>query len=472
MASNIVNLEGTVVRGESGTKYTLTKKLAQGAQGVVYEESSGNFVVKFYFEGFAADCVMDQLRFVRNTQLPKNFVTVEDLFAKPYTGYVMRRVDDHLPLNTYLIPPANEAFHIWYNRGKGFLQRLFLGRLIATAFGELERKNLSYCDISGNNILVSATGTSVQMIDVDNIYVAGRGKPAVLGTPRYIAPEVVNGLRNPDILSDNYSLAVILYELLRVGHPYISDEVADGSPEDEARALTGECEYVTPKTSTRMLPEDVVFTDRLKELFKRCFADGKVDRLKRPPAREFEFALIEASNKVIKCPHCGAWHYPRKTGKIYEPCPWCDRESKPKARLQFYDLFFEGDDYMAAALNPKSNRTSVNSYVIKEGFKNRIPRFYVVGDKDYSAKDSLSEKSFTIFNREGKSILLNDGLDMPIRLRHYEGSNFMLIEKGKHVELRNGDQIFFEVADDKPAMIVGVGSQSYGLIRVAMYIEG
>lgn len=470
MASNIVNLEGTVVQGESGTKYTLTKKLAQGAQGVVYEESSGNFVVKFYFEGFAADCVMEQLRFVRNAQLPKNFVTVEDLLKKPYAGYVMRRVDDHLPLNTYLIPPANEAFHTWYNRGKGFLQRLFLGRLIATAFGELERKNLSYCDISGNNILVNSTGTSVRMIDVDNIYVAGRGNPAVLGTPRYIAPEVVKGLRNPDILSDNYSLGVILYELLRVGHPYISDEVADGSPEDEARALAGESEYVTPETSTRMLPEDVVFTDRLKRLFKRCFADGKVDRLKRPSAREFEFALIEASYKVIKCPHCGAWHYPRKTGNVYEPCPWCDGESKPKARLQFYDIFFEGNDYMAAALDPKSKR-SVNSYVIKEMFKNRIPRFYVVGDKDYSAKDCLSENCFTIFNKEGKNTLLNDGLDMPIRLMHYKGSNFTLVEKGKEEKLRNGDQIFFEVADDRPAMVVSVGGQSYGLIRMAMYIE-
>lgn len=471
MASNIVNLEGTVVRGESGTKYTLTKKLAQGAQGVVYEESSGNFVVKFYFEGFAADCVMDQLRFVRNTQLPKNFVTVEDLFAKPYTGYVMRRVDDHLPLNTYLIPPANEAFHIWYNRGKGFLQRLFLGRLIATAFGELERKNLSYCDISGKNILVSPKGVSVQMIDVDNIYVAGKGKPSVLGTPRYIAPEIIKGLRTPDILSDNYSLAVILYELLRVGHPYISDEVADGTPEDEARALAGECDYVTPETSTRMLPEEVVFTERLKDLFRRCFADGKIDRLKRPSAREFEFALIEASNKVIKCPSCGAWHYPRKSGKVYDPCPWCDGESKPKARLQFYDMFFEGGDYQEAAKNPDAERKPVNSYIIKDNFKNRVPRFYIVGDKDYSAKDCLSEKSFTVFSKDGACVLMNDGLDMPIKIRHYGSKNFSNLEKGKVMALKNGDQIFFEVSDEKPAMVVGVGNRSYGLIRMAMYME-
>lgn len=30
------------------------------------------------------------------------------------------------------------------------------------------------------------------MIDVDNIYTAGKGKSAILGTPRYIAPEVIS----------------------------------------------------------------------------------------------------------------------------------------------------------------------------------------------------------------------------------------------------------------------------------------
>lgn len=206
------------------------------------------------------------------------------------------------------------------------------------------------------------------MIDVDNIYVAGKGNAAILGTPRYIAPEVIGRQKNPDVLSDNYSLAVILFELLRVGHPYISDEILDGSPEDEEAALAGKYDYVTDENSTNMLPADIVLTDKLKKLFRRCFVDGKRNRMARPSAQEFEFALLEASNKVIKCPSCGAWHYPRKTGRIYDGCPWCDAPSKPEARLNFYDILCEGEDYKnGKPIDGSTQGKLVNTYILREG---------------------------------------------------------------------------------------------------------
>ena len=237
---------------------------------------------------------------------------------------------------------------------------------------------------------------SIKMIDVDNIYVAGKGTAAVLGTPRYIAPEVVSRQKNPDVLSDNYSLAVILFELLRVGHPYISDDILDGTPEDEEAALAGKYDYVTDDNSTNMLPADIVLTDKLRSLFQRCFVDGKRNRMMRPSAREFEFALLEASNKVIKCPSCGAWHFPRKTGRVYDGCPWCDSISKPKARLNFYDVLSEGDDYRRGkTIDGSPQGKLVNSYILREG-KNQIKSLYVLRYDDPSKATRAADNYLSI----------------------------------------------------------------------------
>ena len=275
MKKEINNLSGEIVTTVTGVKYKLGKVLGCGSQGVVYEEDSGSKVVKLYYPvntNASRECVIDRLLFIKNTPLPSNFVRIIDVFDFPYVGYVMEKIVDYKSLNSYLIPNKSISFSEWYNGGRGFRTRLLIGYVIAKTFSELESKNLSYCDISGNNILVKIeSGLSVKMIDVDNIYIAGKSEASVLGTPRYIAPEVASGEKNPDVLSDNYSLAVILYELLRVGHPYISDVILEGTPEDEENALAGKSEYVTDENSTYMLPADVVLTSKLKTLFKQCF---------------------------------------------------------------------------------------------------------------------------------------------------------------------------------------------------------
>lgn len=302
MIIRMPNLCGKTVTGERGGKYHLTELKGQGAQGVVYAEQTGKYMVKLYYPGDKANRdreLIKKLRFVMEVEKPKNFVVLYELITTPYIGYAMERLEGYTSLNTFLIPDPKVPFPNWYNSDRGFRQRITIGYIIAKAFGKIADRNLSYCDISGNNIFVklSRSGPIVKMIDIDNLYIAGRGNSSVLGTPRYIAPEVIRGDFPPNVLSDNYSLAVLLFELLRIGHPYISDDVLEGTPEDEERAYSGEGEYVTEANSTNMLPEETAFTDKLSKLFARCFVDGKKDRLSRPSPREFEFALMEASNK-------------------------------------------------------------------------------------------------------------------------------------------------------------------------------
>lgn len=474
------NLTGETIITVDGKKYKLGKLAGYGAQGVVYEDASEKKMIKLYYPSgsdIVEEDIIERLRFIRDVKMPKNFVDILDIVDRPYTGYVMDKVEDHKPLNAYLIQDKNMSFSEWYNQGFGLRERIFIGYIIAKAFGELERSNLSYCDISGNNILVrTSKGASIKMIDVDNIYVAGKGTAAVLGTPRYIAPEVISRQKNPDVLSDNYSLAVLLFELLRVGHPYISDDILDGTPEDEEAALAGKYEYVNDENSTNMLPADIVFTDKLKQLFERCFVNGKKNRIERPSAKEFEYALLEASNKVIKCPSCGAWHYPRKSGKVYEGCPWCDAVSKPKARLNFYDVLTEGKNYRTGKIADGSRQGKlVNTYILREKALNRIKSLYVLRYDDPS-KDNLSEENFvTIANdEEGYKVYNEFGKDGLVVYQNSTREYIKVKNKVKNKEdcvlLQNGDCIYFEI-NKEDAVTIDVAGKAYSFIRMARFLE-
>ena len=291
-----------------------------------------------------------------------------------------------------------------------------------------------------------------------------------MGTPRYIAPEVISRQKNPDVLSDNYSLAVILFELLRAGHPYISDEILDGTPEDEENALAGNAEYVTDENSTNMLPADVVFTDKLKDLFKRCFVDGKKNRLSRPSATEFEYALLEASNKLIKCPSCGAWHYPKKSGKTYEGCPWCDSESRPTAMLNFYDVLFDGPDYKTASVvGDKKSGKLVNSYVLKRNRKNFIKSLYVLRYDDL-AKDKLSAENYiTIACNEKGFHVYNEFSRSGIVVKRYGTRKYEKVDNNKALLLSSGDEIYFEIKNG--SVSIECGGANYSFIRMAKFME-
>ena len=475
MITRMPNLCGKTITGERGGKYHLTEVKGQGSQGVVYAEQTGKYMVKLYYPGNKANRdreLIKKLRFVMEVEKPKNFVILYELITTPYIGYAMERLEVFTSLNAFLVPDPKVPFPDWYNSDRGFRQRITIGYIIAKAFGEIADRNLSYCDISGNNIFVklSRSGPIVKMIDIDNLYIAGRGNSSVLGTPRYIAPEVIRGDHTPDVLSDNYSLAVLLFELLRIGHPYISDDVLEGTPEDEERAYSGEGEYVTEANSTNMLPEEAAFTNKLSELFTRCFVDGKKNRLLRPSPREFEFALMEASNKLIRCPHCNAWHYARRdqATKKYL-CPWCEEESKPRAWLNFYECLYSG-----SSVWDMSERFSVkpkNSYILRDLDHNKVKNYYVI-DIGGSNDGMIESKDFLSFPRgkDGQYYVYNEFGKTGVWLLRKKAAKRVPILPVKYEPLESRDEIYF-LDDTGEGTELSVGGKRYMYARMARFVE-
>ena len=127
----------------------------------------------------------------------------------------------------YRFISANERRQL-PQRQQGYEYRANIGVRIAEAFRRLHAIHVRIGDVNPSNILVSDNG-SVMLIDCDSFQIPGppghQPYPCVVGSPEYTAPEIDDfrrQFRSQD--SDNFALAVLLYQLLSNGsHPYQGD---------------------------------------------------------------------------------------------------------------------------------------------------------------------------------------------------------------------------------------------------------
>lgn len=349
-----------VVYDLGGRPYRITGVAGYGGQGVAYHEDSGDYIVKIVTVRDPAKRheLMRRYKFLlAQRQIVEDgarLVLPEAILAPPHTGYVMRRVKGHQPLTSLIMPPVARdiSFDEWYNRETGGLRRrLLLAGLICRCFYHLHGSNLSYCDLSDKNILVAQDPSvpSVCLIDPDNLSAPMAAEALVLGTPLYMAPELLNGSRQPDILTDSYSLAVLLFQLLRLGHPMIGDSVLDGNPELEEKALRGELPFVDHPVDesnrrSSLLPAEETCTSALTALFQKAFVDGVHSRSHRPsPGAWEEEALIAAGNTLV-CERCSAAFFPRKNEQNPSlcKCPWCQNLAPFPPVVSFFDAVRDG----------------------------------------------------------------------------------------------------------------------------------
>jgi len=83
----------------------------------------------------------------------------------------------------------------------------------------LHSKGLCYRDISFGNLFLDPANGEILICDNDNVAIDGNPGTGILGTPRFMAPEVVRGGSLPSIQTDLFSLAVLLFYLFLVHHP-------------------------------------------------------------------------------------------------------------------------------------------------------------------------------------------------------------------------------------------------------------
>ncbi len=189
---------------------------------------------------------------------------------------------------------------------------------LASAFHDLHAKGLAYCDISWGNVFLDPRSGEVLVCDNDNVDVDGAETATVLGTPRFMAPEIVRGEAGPSVRTDRFSLAVLLFQMLFNGHPL------EGAREAKVRCLDGPALeqlygtrplYVFDPTDPANRPvkgihDNVLIFQKiwpspLRRMFEIAFTVGLTSPGRRPTEREWQRALLSTRDLLHPCGACG-----------------------------------------------------------------------------------------------------------------------------------------------------------------------
>lgn len=200
---------------------------------------------------------------------------------------------------------------------------------ISRAVRRMHAAGLAHSDLSYKNVLIDPVSGRAAIIDIDGLVVPGKYPPDVIGTPDFIAPEVLTTIhlkkddknrKFPSIQTDRHALAVMIYMYLLRRHPLRGGKVHDSDPQkDEEMSMGSKALFVEHPTDkinrpklNQIKPSYLPWADvdkipyticgpYLKPLFDKAFIDGLHNPAQRPTADEWEYALIKTVDLMQPC---------------------------------------------------------------------------------------------------------------------------------------------------------------------------
>ena len=390
----------TLTAGNGQTVRFYNEIKAQGGMKDVYFSPDGGYVVAFYRREADAD-TRERLEMITGAYRERIFgqeggAYLQNLYCWPtavveWQGRLGVVAPFYRPCfffehgsrnNDMLGIKGKEKDGKWFasaaNRSK-FLDPRELGNwmmhlkvciMLARAVRRMHMAGLSHSDLGYKNCLIDPTTGQASLIDIDGLVVPGKHPPTVVGTPDFIAPEVVEtahldkndpARKLPSRSTDLHALAVLIYMYLLYRHPLRGDKVhdADDSQRDEELMMGAAALFVEHPTdasnrirSEHLKPHELPWKDTaavpytacgpyLAALFERAFIDGLHRPAERPSADEWEQALVKTVDLLQPCANteCGQKYYPFDN-RVQPQCPFCGtphRGSLPVLNLYSQD---------------------------------------------------------------------------------------------------------------------------------------
>ncbi len=305
---------GYAIALENNKTAYIKSKLGEGGQGSVYlvELEGRDYALKWYHR-----TINNGDKFYRN--LASNIDTGSPSPTFVWPKYLSRVIDGEYGYVMDLVPKNYKCFSDFLLTKEKFssITVVVTAALnITNAFRELHRKGFSYQDLNDGNFFIDPQTGDVLICDTDNVAPYGESL-GIAGKARYMAPEVVRSIKAPDVMSDRFSLAVILFRLLFLDHPLEGRRTL-------CPCMTEELEHkfygkyplfiYDPYDDTNIPVRGVhcnvtrlwgLYPQFVRDMFIKAFSQPCLKgETARPTDNEWQIVFTKLRDCVVKCP-CG-----------------------------------------------------------------------------------------------------------------------------------------------------------------------
>ncbi|MFE2882500.1 hypothetical protein ACUXZZ_16155 [Streptomyces graminifolii] len=252
-----------------------------------------------------------------------------------FLGYAMRRFGEPQHVQLVGLFTRAQRLRLFGDRADW---RFLLGVAWNLAFmtARMHYDHLVIGDFSSSNVVVDANGF-VTFLDCDSIAftdpVTGEPFPCLMHTTDYSSPERQSGAAATEE-SDNFALAVLIYQLLTAGNHPFGGVPHDSTPESTVKDnIAASVSYVVRPESVvipRGTVDPSVLPPGLLTLAHTAFGAGVHAPSARPTPEVWLRALDQERSRVQLCSQRPLHSY----GSHLPTCPWCTR-----AAVTGHDVF-------------------------------------------------------------------------------------------------------------------------------------
>ncbi len=300
-----------------GGNLVVLEKLGEGGQGIVYkvDYNGKKLALKWYF----GDKLKDKIAFYENIKnnIAKGAPTKNFLWPL----YITEQTDESFGYLMELRPQQYKDFSKFLlvkERFNSIAAMINAALQITTAFRALHSKGFSYQDLNDGNFFVNPITGDVLICDNDNVAPYGNNL-GIAGKCRYMAPEVVMNKKVPDLHTDRFSLAVVLYLLLFLNHPLEGARTMCPclTEEKEKKFYGSNPLFVFDQNDKTNQPVKGVhinelrlwnkFPDFVREKFEEIFSQESMigrDQEHRVMEKDWQAVFIKLRDCLIKCNKC------------------------------------------------------------------------------------------------------------------------------------------------------------------------